>query len=134
MTRVLRKVLAAIIGAGLAVVSGVVIGAAPATGATGPSWSQLPTPSSQAPQAELAAVSCPSQTACTAVGDYYNADGAQVALAEAWRGGSWAVQPTPDPAGAGASVLLGVSCTSPSACMAVGYTQHVGGGTRQPLA
>jgi hypothetical protein len=63
-----------------------IIGAAPATAATGASWSQLPTPSSQAPQAELAAVSCPSQAACTAVGDYYNADGAQVTLAEAWRG------------------------------------------------
>src|ERR1051326_4306183 len=118
MTRVLRRVLTA----GMGVLSAAAMGATPALAATGPSWSQLPTPSSRAPQAEFAAVSCPSQTACTAVGDYYNADGAQVTLAEAWRGGSWAVQPTPDPAGAGASVLLGVSCAAPDACMAVGYT------------
>jgi hypothetical protein len=133
MRRVLRRVLAAITSAGI-VVSTAVTAVAPALAATGPSWSQLPTPSSQAPQAELAAVSCPSQTACTAVGDYYNADGAQVTLAEAWQGGSWAVEPTPNPAGAGADVLLGVSCASPDACMAVGYTQHVGGGTHQPFA
>src|SRR5215472_3993476 len=120
MTRVLRKVLAAITGAGIVVVLNGTVTAAPALAAAGPSWSQLPTPSSQAPQAELAAVSCPSPTACTAVGDYYNADGAQVTLAEAWQGGSWVVEPMPDPAaGTGASVLLGVSCASPDACMAV---------------
>ena len=134
MARVLRKVLATITGAGIVVALHVTV-AAPALAATAPSWSQLPTPSSQAPQAELAAVSCPSPTACTAVGDYYNADGAQVTLAEVWQGGSWTVEPTPAPAaGTGARVLLGVSCASPDACMAVGYTQHVGGGTHQPLA
>jgi hypothetical protein len=134
MSHVLRMVLTAITGASTIVLTGAALNAAPVMAATGADWSQVPTPSSQAPQAELAAVSCPSQTACTAVGDYYNANGAQVTLAEAWHGGSWAIQPTPDPAGAGISVLLGVSCASPDACMAVGYTRYVGGHPEQPLA
>jgi hypothetical protein len=54
---------------------------------------------------------------------FYNSTGVQVTLAEVWDGSRWAIQPTPNPVGAGASVLLGVSCTSPGACTAVGYTQ-----------
>jgi hypothetical protein len=57
-------------------------------------------------------VTCPS--GCTAVGAY-SSSGKQVTLAE----GGWIVQKTPNPAGALASVLHGVSCLS-SHCMAVG--------------
>ena len=44
-----------------------------------------------------------------------------LALAESRNGTMWTVQPTPSPAGATFSYLSGVSCTSASACTAVGY-------------
>src|SRR5204862_347064 len=37
-----------------------------------------------------------------------------------WDGSSWSVQPTPNPMGGSNSELVGVSCTSSSACTAVG--------------
>jgi hypothetical protein len=39
----------------------------------------------------------------------------------------WSIQPTPNPAGSQASGLVGVSCTRPSACIAVGSAQHSDG-------
>jgi hypothetical protein len=98
--------------------------AAAASSSSGPGWSITPTPSPLASQAHLSAVSCSSASACTAVGDHYNGAGVQVTLAEVWDGSRWAVQPTPNPAGAGASALRGVSCTSPDACTAVGYAHQ----------
>jgi hypothetical protein len=41
-------------------------------------------------------------------------------LAEVWNGTSWAIQGTPNKAGYSDSALAGVSCTSVSACTAVG--------------
>ena len=69
----------------------------------------------------LSGVSCASASACTAVGYYDTASSADLTLAEAWNGTSWAIQPTPLPAGATSSRLSGVSCASASACTAVGY-------------
>ncbi len=75
----------------------------------------------------LNGVSCPSDTTCTAVGSYTNSAGAQVALAETWDGTAWTIQNTPNPSGASSSTLNGVSCTSPTACTAVGsYTNSAG--------
>ncbi len=68
----------------------------------------------------LGGVSCVSPRACTAVGNYeHGEEGLNAPLAELWDGTRWVVQPIPNPAGAG-STLFGVSCTSASACMAVG--------------
>jgi hypothetical protein len=56
------------------------------------------------------------------VGSYVGSAG-QVSLAEGWNGSAWTVQRTPNPAGSSSSVLSGVSCGSPGACLAVGrYT------------
>jgi hypothetical protein len=55
-------------------------------------------------------------------------------LAEIWNGGSWAIQPAPDPAGASGSQLNDVSCISASACVAVGYVQESEGGFSNTLA
>jgi hypothetical protein len=41
-------------------------------------------------------------------------------LAEQWNGRRWSIRPTPNPAGAGATVLRSVSCSSTKACTAVG--------------
>ena len=67
----------------------------------------------------LEGVSCSSAKACTAVGTY--GDGAREStLAERWNGTKWALQTTPNPSDAGASHLKGVSCSSATACTAVG--------------
>jgi hypothetical protein len=69
----------------------------------------------------LNGVSCTSATACTAVGDILATSGNDVTRAERWNGRSWRVQATPNPSGAGHSQFNGVSCTSATACTAVGY-------------
>jgi hypothetical protein len=83
-------------------------------------WSKVPTPNPLAPTGQLFWVSCPSATTCMAVGTYVDGSGAGLSLAERWNGTSWSRLSTPNPAGAAVSFLLGVSCTSASACIAVG--------------
>jgi hypothetical protein len=65
-------------------------------------------------------VSCASPTACEAVGFYYDSAGVTRSLAEGWNGSTWSLQPTPLPAGAKSGQVGSVSCTSPTACVAVG--------------
>jgi hypothetical protein len=87
----------------------------------GTSWTIQPTPNpTGGTNGPLDAVSCATRTACTAVGGYVNSSGASVTLAERWNGTSWTIQPTLNPTGAGDSFLDAVSCTSPTACTAVG--------------
>jgi endonuclease YncB( thermonuclease family) len=77
----------------------------------------------------LSGVSCTSGASCTAVGQYAD-DGVVMTLAEYWDGHTWAVQPTPNPAGNGNSLwpnLLGVSCNARTSCTAVGaYNSSAG--------
>ena len=90
------------------------IAAAPATAASGATVTQL------------AGVSCTSATACVSVG--YTARGVLgdtvgfVPLAEIWNGSEWRIASTPDPAHYTGSQLRGVSCTSATACVAVGFS------------
>jgi hypothetical protein len=87
----------------------------------GRKWVVQPTPNPSGSQgSELAGVSCPSATACTAAGDYYNRSWTDLTLAERWNGKKWALQSTPNPSDDGASILRGVSCSSATACTAVG--------------
>src|SRR5690242_12727777 len=76
----------------------------------------------------LFGVSCPAATFCVAVGNYQNRAGRHAIMAEAWNGSSWSVMPAPPPAGARRSFLNGVSCTSATACTAVGSYQTRSGG------
>jgi hypothetical protein len=78
--------------------------------------------------------SCTSATACTAVGYYTASSGAVVALAETWNGTSWNVRTVPTPSGATDTRLVGISCTSASACIAVGRYVKGLGGPDLPLA
>jgi hypothetical protein len=101
---------------------------------TGGSWSDERAAAPAPPLAsELTSVSCTSITACTAVGSYKMsppdpdhptyAPGPWATLAESWNGRHWSVEPTPNAADANFyshSSLSSVSCTSRSACMAVG--------------
>jgi len=86
----------------------------------GTSWSiQTTSKPTDATASGLSGVSCTS-AACTAVGDYTDAHGIQLTLAEGWNGTTWAVQSTPNPYTVTGDVLEGVSCTSASVCTAVG--------------
>jgi hypothetical protein len=68
----------------------------------------------------LFGVSCTSAHACVAVGYYYDATFRLRPLAERWNGRNWAIRATPSPAGALATGLFAVSCTSPGTCTTVG--------------
>jgi hypothetical protein len=97
-----------------------------AEGWDGTAWSIQPTPNPVgATNGLFDAVSCSSAVSCTAVGDYNNNSGI-VTLAEVWNGTAWNVESTPNPAGALGSLLGGVSCSSATACTAVGsYKMNV---------
>jgi hypothetical protein len=101
--------------------------------ASGTGWSITPSPNPRVPTGQLFWESCTGATSCTAVGTYVKASGVGVTLAEHWNGSTWRIQPTPSPRGAAVSSLLGVSCTPPSACTAVGNSVNRAGSS-QPLA
>ena len=86
----------------------------------GTTWSPQSTPDpAGVNDSELQGASCPSATACVAVG-YSTTSFATVGtvLAERWDGSAWSLQPTPKLARPAA--LRGVSCASAAACTAVG--------------
>ena len=88
----------------------------------GTSWSLQTTPNpTGATVSYLYGVSCTSTTACTAVGYSGSTNANRETLAERWNGTSWKIQTTPKPTGATVSFLSGVSCTSTTACTAVGH-------------
>ena len=85
----------------------------------GTSWSAESTPNPEgAPSSWLNAVDCPS-SACVAVGNAFTRSGTVITRAERWGGTKWSIQATPNPS-SGGGVLFGVSCSSASACTAVG--------------
>jgi hypothetical protein len=87
----------------------------------GKNWTILPTPNpAGAVQSFLGGVSCTAPSACTAIGEQHSAAGIVHTLAERWNGTTWTIQPTPNPPGVQFASLAGVSCTTPSACLATG--------------
>jgi hypothetical protein len=76
------------------------------------------------PYLSLSEVSCISTNDCIAVGmaawGSYRAPNSGP-VAERWDGTSWSIQTTPSPTASG---LSGVSCTSTTACTAVGFTDY----------
>jgi hypothetical protein len=114
-----RRVLIATV----AVCAPMVIVAAGAS-AAGPSWTgqEPPLPKgAKVGQNELRDVSCTSSTSCIAVGGFRNSAGVvNVPLADSWNGTEWTTQELPLPAGAKHGSLKAVSCTSSTACIAVG--------------
>ena len=116
-TVLLRVILAVIASAALAAT---VLAAPAGASASGSGWSKVPSPNPVAPTGQLFWVSCPGVSMCMAVGTYVDPSGAGVSLAERWDGARWSELPIPNPPGAAVSTLLGLSCTSSSACTAVG--------------
>jgi hypothetical protein len=95
----------------------------------GTSWTAQSPPSPTA-SGGLAGVSCKSATACVAVGSYTDNANTQRPLVERWDGSSWTIQTTPSvPHSALGAKLLGVACTSASACEAVGERTVANGST-----
>jgi hypothetical protein len=82
---------------------------------------------------ELSADSCTSPRACVAVGFYARSANVIDTLAETWNGSVWRIRPTPNPRGASASALAGVSCASARSCTAVGQ-ETTGAGASIALA
>jgi hypothetical protein len=78
-----------------------------------------PTPADTA-SSYLSGVACPAATSCVAVGSYANNQGATLPLSELWQGSKWALASTRSPAGYSSTVFSDVSCTSSTACVAVG--------------
>jgi hypothetical protein len=71
----------------------------------------------------LIAISCAAASDCVAVGQYVNARSNALTLAEHWNGSMWALTAAHDVPG-GSSVLVGVSCTAVTRCVAVGNSSQ----------
>jgi hypothetical protein len=100
----------------------------------GANWRVMTTPKlASTATASLSAISCPSTTACFAVGSLTLDSGRASVLAERWNGTSWVVESLPNPTGYTNPKLSGVSCPSIHACMAVGSSTNPSGQT-VPLA
>ena len=105
----------------------------------GTAWSvQEPPVPTGAKESNLGGVSCTSSASCTAVGYFLNSSEKRVPLAESWNGTAWSIQEPPIPAGADESKpesrLSSVSCTSSTACTAVGFFLNMTSGDYVPLA
>ena len=92
----------------------------------GGEWRALEMPGvAGARESHLSGVSCVSASACVAVGGYLDGEGKLLALAESWSGTEWSItKAPPSPKGARSSVLRGVSCSSVTACVAVGEYEN----------
>jgi hypothetical protein len=85
----------------------------------GTDWAQQtqPNPTGQSANYE-SSVSCPTSSACTAVGSWTNIG--SLALAERWNGTKWVRQTVAQPEGSAQSEFGGVTCTGAFSCVAVG--------------
>jgi hypothetical protein len=89
----------------------------------------------------LRSVSCPSTTACVAVGYYYDESQAKNRpLVERWNGSTWTAESAPSPVEGGAgNAMLDVSCISATYCVTVGevnnapFAQHLDGTSWQNI-
>jgi hypothetical protein len=94
----------------------------------GTEWKTQSTPNvSGAKGSSFEKVSCASTSSCMAVGYYRNTAGTYFALGANWNGTEWKINTTPEPAGSLNSLLEGISCSSASACTAVGYYENSSG-------
>jgi hypothetical protein len=94
----------------------------------GAQWTIAPMPSPGAGEAYAFGVSCTAADECTAVGMHFEDEPGKCRseescwkmFAERWNGTAWSLQTIPTPSGAGQTRLYGVSCSSSTACTAVG--------------
>ncbi|HYP56437.1 MAG TPA: S8 family serine peptidase [Solirubrobacterales bacterium] len=89
----------------------------------GSAWSLQAVPSpagAEGNSGRLTGVSCPSASACMAVGAK-SYEGRPQVFAERWNGSQWSIVAAPEPSGSVESAFEEVSCSSASACIAVGW-------------
>ena len=86
--------------------------------ASAASWTVQTTPEPSAGQKRLRSVSCPSSTACEAIG---NTEG-EKSWGDGWNGTTWTIQTVPSPSKEFAR-LFAVSCTAASECTAAGKSE-----------
>jgi hypothetical protein len=102
----------------------------------GSKWAIVPAPDPPGTSnSQLDAVSCATPTSCIAVGDQ-QAEGDMVLftpLIEAWNGSSWAIEQAATPPGSPDTRLTGVSCSSPTACTAVGSFSDTSSDLTEPF-
>ncbi|HTK16866.1 MAG TPA: fibronectin type III domain-containing protein [Acidimicrobiia bacterium] len=95
----------------------------------GTAWSVALSPNVGTSSNDLTDVSCTSTTFCVAVGWRDDPDTGFHTLIETWDGAHWSVTTSPD-ADPSYNQLLGVSCATPTFCVAVGESQYdVGSGS-----
>jgi hypothetical protein len=94
----------------------------------GTRWSArtLPAPRGSA-DASINAISCTSPVACVAVGAYNGCCDVSQTLALVWNGTTWSISPSPQRSGTEGRSLTAVSCTTASACEAVGSADNSSG-------
>jgi hypothetical protein len=85
----------------------------------GTKWSVAPSPNQGSGVNALYGVSCIGLTKCVAVGTYYANPTTDQTLVESWNGHAWSITPSPNQ-GSGGNLLVGVSCTSSTDCVAAG--------------
>src|SRR5262249_48599905 len=90
----------------------------------GSAWTIQPSADPPKRQGFLLSVTCSTKRACIAVGSRGTANPGGT-LKGAWDGTPWRIQPSATPDSHQGVELLGVACTSPTACLAVGI--YVGG-------
>lgn len=98
-------------------------------------WTSTTAPSpakSAESSASLTGVSCPTSSACVAVGSYlsFNASTGEPSMGnffDTWHGQKWTSSKAPNPAGVDLSSLVSVSCTTATACVSVGYDETLTG-------
>jgi hypothetical protein len=95
----------------------------------GSTWTIQPVPGHPgSSDTSMGAVSCVSVFNCTATGEYETPKIGFIGLAFRYYHGTWRRETTASPAGG--KLMSGISCTSASACTAVGWHRR----TNQPLA
>jgi hypothetical protein len=105
--------------------------------ASGPAWAATQAShrlSASSVAAQFSDVSCPARTSCVAVGNAVGKDGVARTLAERWDGHAWHIVASPNAAKAKLNALEAISCSSATACEAVGNSQLPGAKTPSILA
>ena len=87
----------------------------------GTTWTIATSPNSGTGSNILTGVACTSSTSCIAVGYYFNISSIAQTLVESWNGTAWTISTSPNQSSS-ANSLAGVSCTSSTACTAVGVS------------
>ncbi|MGB7052165.1 MAG: hypothetical protein WBG41_11395 [Acidimicrobiales bacterium] len=97
-------------------------------------WSlKVPPSPAGALSTKLTGISCSGPSDCVAVGSSEDASDVTQPLAETWNGTTWTAAILPQPSGTTGNTLLGVSCSLPGTCTAVGDSD-LADGTELTLA